>query len=321
MKRRELLLAAGALVAAPLARAQKERMRRIGILVPGEYGRSMVARFSKQLAALGWVEGSTVALELRNAENRLERLPALATELVRLKVDVIVVVTTPATRVAKAAAGSIPVVFSWVADPVASKFVDSLARPGGTVTGLSQVQSDLATKQIELLRALVPGLARLAQIYDPKYAGSTLNDNYIQEAARTGIALIRVAVSVPGDLEQAFATAAREKAAAMLVPPLPLYTDLRGRIAQFAKRFRMASAGQLREYAEAGGLISYGSNLADGFMRMAPYVDRILRGARPADLPVQLADRFELVINRKTAAELGVTIPQTVLMQATEIIE
>jgi ABC-type uncharacterized transport system substrate-binding protein len=321
MKRREMLLAAGALVAAPLARAQKERMRRIGILVPGEYGRSMVARFSKQLAALGWVEGSTVALELRNAENRLERLPALATELVRLKVDVIVVVTTPATRVAKAAAGSIPVVFSWVADPVSSKFVDSLARPGGTVTGLSQVQSDLATKQIELLRALVPGLARLAQIHDPKYAGSTLNDNYIQEAARTGIALIRVPVSSPGDLEQAFATATREKAAAMLVPPLPLYTDLRGRIAQLAKQHRMASAGQLREYAEVGGLISFGSNLADGFMRMAPYVDKILRGAKPADLPVQLADRFELVINRKTAAELGLTIPQAVLMQATEVIE
>ena len=320
MRRRQLLLAAAALAAAPLASTQ-ERVRRIGILVPSAYGAGMVPEFSKRLAALGWIEGRNLAIELRNAEAQLDRLPRLAKELAGLKLDLIISVTTPATRATTAAAGSIPVVFSWVGDPVAVKFVASLARPGGTVTGLSQVQADLATKQLEFLRASVPGLSRVAQLYDPKYAGGPLNANYIKAAARAGMILIRVAVSSAADLEPAFAEAAREKASAMLVPPLPAYTELRERIAQLAKQYRMASSNQLREYAEAGGLISYGADQPDAFMRMAPYVDKILRGAKPADLPVQLADRFELVVNLRTAKELGLTIPQSVLLQATEVIE
>jgi putative ABC transport system substrate-binding protein len=321
MKRRDALLAAAALAAAPLLRAQTERVRRLGILVPSDYGAGMIPEFSRRLAALGWVEGRSLAIELRNAQTRLERLPALAKELVNLKVDVIVSVTTPGTRAAIAAAGSIPVVFAWVGDPVGAKLVPSLARPGGIATGVSQVAADLATKQLEFLRAMVPGLVRVAQLHDPKYAGGPLNANYIEAAARAGIPLVRVAVSGAADLEPAFAEAAREKVSGILVPPLPGYLELRERIAQLAKQFRMPSSFQMREFVKAGGLIGYGADLPDGFMRMAPYVDRILRGAKPADLPVQLADRFELIINRRTAAELGLAIPQSLLVQATEVIE
>jgi putative ABC transport system substrate-binding protein len=321
MNRRQLLVAAGAMAAATLASAQEERVRRIGILVPSAYGAGMVPEFSRRLAALGWVEGRNLAIELRNAQTRVEGLPALAKELVDLKVDLIVSATTPATRSAIAAAGSIPIVFTWVGDPVAVKFVASLARPGGTVTGVSLVQADLAAKQLEFLKAMVPGLARVAQLYNPKYAGGPMNAKYVEAAARAGIALVRVTVTSAADLEPAFAEAAREKASAMLVPPEPLYAEHRKRIVQLAKQFRMASSGQARHYAEAGGLISYGADYSDGFMRMAPYVDKILRGAKPADLPAQLADRFELVVNRGTAKDLALTIPQSVLVQATEVIE
>lgn len=320
MNRRQSFVALAALAAAPFARAQ-ERVRRIGILVPSAYGAGMIPEFSKRLAALGWVEGRNLAIALRNAQTRVERLPALAKELVDLNVDLIVSATTPATRSAIAAAGSIPIVFTWVGDPVAVKFVASLARPGGTVTGVSQVQADLAGKQLEFLRAIVPGLARVAQLYNPKYAGGPLNAKYVDAAAHAGISLVRVTVTSAADLEPAFAEAAREKVSAMLVPPEPLYAEQTKRIVQLAKQFRMPSSGQASAYARAGGLISYGADYVDGFMRMASYVDKILRGAKPADLPVQLSDRFELVVNRKTAAELGLTIPQSVLLRADRVIE
>jgi putative tryptophan/tyrosine transport system substrate-binding protein len=313
-----LLSCAGVL--APVS-AIAQPVRRIGILVPSAYGAKMVPEFSRRLAALGWIENRNLAIELRNAQGQLGRVPALAKELVDLKVDVLVTATTPVTRSALATAGSIPIVFTWVGDPVAVKFVASLARPGGRVTGVSLLQADLAGKQLEFLRVVVPGLARVAQLYNPKYAGGPMNAKYVEAAARAGISLVRVTVTGAADLEPAFAEAAREKASAMLVPPEPLYAEQGRRIAQLAKQFRMASSGQAREYAEGGGLISYGADYSDGFMRIAPYVDKILRGATPADLPVQLADRFELVVNRGTAKALGLTIPQSVLLQATEVIE
>jgi len=306
---------------APFARAQSERVRRIGILVPSAYGAGMIPGLSRRLAELGWVEGRNLSIEVRDAGADLQRLPALAAELVRLQVDLLVTVTTPATRVVKAAAGTIPAVFSWVGDPVAAKFVASLARPGGTVTGLTQIQSDIAPKQIELLKALIPGLTRVAQLYDPKYAGGTLNASWAEAAANARITLVQVAASSPAEFEQAFASAAREQAKAMLIPPLPLYADHSEGIARLAKQFRIPAAGQMREFAAAGGLVSYGANLGDGFLRMAPYIDRILRGAKPSELPVEQAARFDIVVNRKTAAELGLTVPPVVLLQATEVIE
>jgi putative ABC transport system substrate-binding protein len=321
MKRRQAILAAGALAASPLIYAQAQRVRRIGILVPSAYGAGMVVAFSKRLGALGWVEGRNLTIEVRNGEAHLGRLPMLAAELVRLKVDLIVTVTTPATRAVKAAAGTIPVVFAWVGDPVASKFVASLARPGGTVTGLSIIAAEVAPKQFELLKALVPGLARVAQLHDPKYMGGPLNATYIEAAARAGIALIPVVASTAAELEPAFAAAVRERAGAMVIPPRPLHSDQNERIVQLAKQFRMPCAAQTREFPAAGGLVSYGSDLNDGFLRTATYVDKILRGAKPSDLPVEQADRFELVVNRRTATELGLTIPQVVLLQATEVIE
>ena len=323
MKRRQLLFAACALAAAPLVRAQAERVRRIGILVPSAYGTGMLARFSKRLAGLGWIEGRNLAIDLRNAEGDLERLPALARELARLKLDVIVAVTTPGTRAAKDAAGTIPVVFAWVGDPVTAKLVSSLARPGGTLTGLSTITYEVFPKQIELLNAFVPSLKRVAFLSYPKYAGvaSSVRYGFKEVAARAGVALIEVEAGSVAELESAFAAASRERTTAMVIPPLPLYADQSERIAQLAKKYRLPSAAQIREYPAAGGLISYGSDLTDSFLRMAPYVDKILRGAKPADLPVEQADRFELVINRRTAAELGLTIPQSVLLQATEVID
>jgi len=317
-----LLSSAGALAASPLLHAQTERPRRIGILLPGKVNEGLLASYRKRLSDLGWVERRNLAIEVRNAENRYERLPGLTAGLVRLNVDVIVTVSTPVTRAAKDATATIPVVFAWVADPVASGLIASLARPGGNLTGLSNVVFEIAPKQFELLKALIPNLRRVAELRDPKFDRTQLLSAQLRDAAaRAGIALIQVDASSAGELEQAFATATRERAQAMVVPPLPLYGEQSKRIAQLANQYRIPTAAQYRSFVDAGGLISYGPDLADGFVRTAVYVDKILRGAKPAELPVEQADRFELVLNRKTAAALGLTIPQSVMLQATEVIE
>ena len=321
MNRREALLAASALVVAPLVQAQPERMRRIGLLLPSASSARIEVPLSKRLAALGWVTGRNLEMVVRNAEDHLDRLPALAAQLVALKPEVIVVGTIPATRAVKAATGTIPIVFTWVGDPVAAALVESLARPGGNATGLSNMVIDTAPKQFELLKALQPSLARVAELYDPNYAGGPLRARYKELAQRAGVTLIPVACSSAADLESAFTTAVREGTTAMVINPLPLYAVLASRIAQLAIRHRIVAIAQTRIYPDAGGLLSYGGDLFDQFLRTAGYVDRILRGARPADLPVEQPDRFQLVINLKAAKALGLSIPQIVLLQATEVIE
>ena len=322
MKRRQLLLAAGALVVAPVLRAQPQRVRRVGILLPAKGNEGLLVPYRKRLGELGWIEGQNLAIDIRNSENRYERLPALARELIGLKVDVIVTASTTVTRAAKEATATIPVVFAWVADPVASGLVASLARPGGNVTGLSNVVFEIAPKQFELLKALIPGLKRVAELHDPKFDRTqALSAQLKGAAARAGVELVQVEASTAGELEGAFAAAARARATAMVVPPLPLYGENAERIAKLAKQYRIPTASQYRSFVLSGGLVSYGSDLNDGFLRTAVYVDKILKGAKPADLPVEQADRFELVINRGTAKALGLTIPQSVLLRADEVIE
>lgn len=306
----------------PPLRAQTQKIRRIGILLPSKRNEGLMASYRKRLNDLGWIEGRNLAIELRTAENRYERLPALAKELVELKVDVIVAASTPVARAAKEATSTIPIVFAWVADPVASGLAASLARPGGNATGFSNIAVAIASKQLELLKEMLPKLKRVAELRDPKFAGTaSMSEQFKEAAARAGIALVQVDASTAGELEEAFPTAVRERATAMVIPPLPLYGELRERIAQLAKQHRIATASQFRSFVEAGGLVSYGSNLDEGFLRTASYVDRILRGTKPADLPVEQADRFETVINRRTAAELGISIPQIVLLRADKVIE
>lgn len=322
MKRRRALCAAGALLAAPLLHAQAQRVRRVGILLPATANETLLAPYRKRLGDLGWVEGRNLALEVRNADNRYERLPALAAELVRLNVDVIVTASTTVTAAAKNATVTIPIVFTWVGDPAASGLVASLGRPGGNLTGLSNLAFEIAPKQMELLSALIPDLNRIAELRDPRFQGNQLLSAQLKDAtARAGIALIHVDASAASELERAFATAARERAMAMVVPPLPLYAGEARQIAQLARKYRVPTASQFRSFVAAGGLVSYGSNLTDGFLRTATYVDRILRGAKPADLPVEQADRFETVINRSTAAAFGITIPQSLLLRVDEVIE
>jgi putative ABC transport system substrate-binding protein len=322
MKRRDLILAAGVLALAPRVHAQSQRVRRVGILLPSKANEGLLAPYSKRLGELGWVEGRNLAIEARNADNRYERFASLAAELVRLNVEVIVTASTPVTRAAKEATATIPVVFAWVADPVESGLVASLGRPGGNLTGLSNVVFDIASKQFELLKALIPRVEHVAELRDPKWQiGEALSARLKDAASRTGVILIQVDASSADELNKAFAAAARGRATAMVVPPLPLYGAHAKRIAQLSKHYRIPTVSQARHYVAAGGLASYGSNLVDGFLRTATYVDKILRGAKPADLPVEQSDRFELVVNRKTAAELGITIPQSVLLQATEVIE
>lgn len=303
--------------------AQPQRVRRIGVVLPGGAWDQGVTELRARLRALGWTEGTNLAIEVRYAENRFERFPALVKELAERNVDVIVVTSTPGTRAAKETTSLTPIVFAHVADPVATGLVASLARPGGSVTGVATLAIEIAPKQIELLKALVPNLERVAELRQPGFGPvvHTMSAQLQRAAANAQVLLVTVDAERADDLEGAFAEAARVRAAAMVVPPAPLYLQQSRRIAQLAQHHRIATVFQSRIQVAGGGLASYGPNLVDAFARTARYVDKILRGAKPADLPVEQADRFETVINRKTAAALGLKIPPEVLLRATEVIE
>jgi len=320
-------MALGLLAAPRFVRAQAPAVRRIGVLLPSAMNvETYMPAFRKRLGERGWVEGKNLALEVRHVDNRYERAPGLAAELVRLKAELLLTVSTPLSRAAKDVAGTTPIVFAWVADPVGAGLVSSLARPSGNATGFSNVAIGIAPKLLELLKTLVPNLERVAALDDPKFSGSSgAGDAWyaqLAEAApRVGVTLIRVDASSAAEVEQAFAAAAGKRAQAMVIPPLAHYGEQREAIARLGKQYRIATASQFRGLVAAGGLVSYGSDYNEGFLRTVEYVDRILRGARPADLPVQQVDRFELYINRKTAAELGLSIPQDVLVRANEVYE
>ena len=325
MKRRDLITLLGGAAVWPLAaRAQQPaKLPTVGLLVSGttsSHGQ-WVAAFMRRLNELGWMEGRTIAIEYRWAEGRTERAAEIAAEFVRLKVDVIVTSATAVVVVAKQATSIIPIVFAAAGDPVGTGLVASLARPGGNVTGLSLQQTDVAAKRIELLREVVPGLRRLAILGNVGGPAALLDMREVQAAARTiGLEVIASEIQRGEDIAPAF-EALNGRAEALYVATDPLVDTHRIRINTLALAARLPTMLGSREWVEAGGLISYGPNWSDQWRRAADYVDKILRGAKPSDLPVEQPTKFNLVLNLTTAKALGLEIPPTLLARADEVIE
>ena len=327
--RRKLIVALGAsALAAPLASfAQKKpaKVYRIGFVTLANLVSDLphlLEAFAQGLRELGYVEGHNVIFERLSAEGKTERLPDLAAELVRMKVDVIVATTDPTIAAAKRATQTIPIVMTAASDPVGTGFVASLARPGGNVTGVSNMFPELGGKQLELLREVAPGLARVTIIWNPDFRGALLVYNNATAAARTlGLQLQSVELSRTEDLDGAFSAVTSQRAQALVVLSYSITNANRIQIATFAQRNRLPAIYGASWFVDAGGLMSYGANPAEQWRRAATYVDKILKGAKPADLPVEQPTKFELVINLKTAKALGLAIPQTVLVRATRVIE
>src|SRR5262245_999969 len=325
MKRREVITLLGGVAAArPLAaRAQQPgKLPTIGFLggtTPGTWSR-FVAAFVQRLRELGWIEGRTVAIEYRWAEGRGERFAEIAAEFVRLKVDVIVTVGA-AVLAAKQATSLIPIVFAVAADPVGGGLVASLARPGGNVTGLSTQFTDLAGKRLELLREIVPSLRRLAIIANAGYPAAVLEMAEVQATARTlGLEVATLEIRQAKDIAPAF-EALKSRADALYVCTDALANTNRIRINIAAVGQRLPTMHGSRDYVEAGGLMSYGPNFPDLFRRAGDLVDKILRGAKPADLPVEQPTKFDLVVNLTTAKALGIDVPASLFARADEVIE
>jgi putative ABC transport system substrate-binding protein len=319
---------AGGLVAAPLvAEAQQAaKVARIGLLATNRaVAPRHVDAFLQGLRDLGYVEGRNLVIEYRDAEGKLERLPTLAAELVALKVDVIVAPTTPATVAAKQATKTIPIVFAVVSDPVTSGFVTSLARPGGNVTGLSVLEPELVGKRLELLKQVVPGVSRVAVLWHPGAVGERTEKDVLKEAeaaARAmGVPLQFVEARGPADFDRAFLDMTRASAGALTVLESTVFFVERRHLVDLAAKNRLPAVYGLREFVDAGGLMAYGPNQPDLFRRAATYVDKILKGAKPGDLPVEQPTKFELIINLKAAKGLDITIPQSLLGRADEVIQ
>jgi ABC-type uncharacterized transport system substrate-binding protein len=324
-RRKFITLLGGAAVAWPLAvRAQQAaKLPTIGLWGPStpSAASQRVARFVQRLRELGWIEGRTVAIEYRWAEGRNERAAEIAAEFVRLKVDVIVAQGTPSVIAAKQATSVIPIVFAAVGDPVGSGLVASLSRPGGNVTGLSTQQTDTASKRIELFREMVPGLHRLAIMGNVGNPAVELELSEVQSTARAlGLEATAFELLRAEDIAPAF-DALKGRADALYVCGDPLVFTNRIRVNTLAQGARLPTMYLLGEYVEAGGLMSYGPSVPDLYRRAADYVDKILRGAKPGDLPVEQPTKFDLIINVTTAKALGLTIPESFLLRADEVIE
>jgi ABC-type uncharacterized transport system substrate-binding protein len=304
------------------AAQQPKKVPRIGILWNAEIAPSRVEAFRQGLRELGYVEGKNIFIEVRSAEGKLDRLPSLAAELVRLKVDVIVATGPRPTRAAKAATSTIPIVMTYDDDPVGSGVVASLARPGGNVTGLATLAPEISGKQLELLKEVVPKLSRVAVLGDAIRPGTPQALREINVAADgIGVQLQYLEVRGPKDVETAFRAASKERADAVLVLASPVLTPQRKQVIDLAAQSRLPAMYARRESVENGGLMSYGVSIPDLFRRAAIYVDKILKGAKPADLPIEQPKKFELVINLKTAKQIGLTIPPNVLARADKIIK
>ena len=324
MSKKVFCLALGAMLLAlsfPAQAQQTKKNPRIGLLTlpaaatPGEQA------FLNGLRDLGYVEGKNIAIEYRWAAGKVDRLPGLAEELVRLKVDLIVARATPVVQAAKDATKTIPIVMMGAADPVGSGFVASLARPGGNITGMSLIMPELAGKRLELLREILPNLSRVAFL---AHGGDTAHRLFVKEAqeaaARFGVKFQPLVLGGPEEIDGAFASMVRDRASALIVQPLFVNNLGQGpRIADLAARNRLATVSDVSMFPEAGGLMSYGADSQAMFRRAATYVDKILKGAKPADLPVEQPTKFEFVINLKTAKQIGLTIPQSVLYRADKV--
>jgi putative ABC transport system substrate-binding protein len=281
--------------------------------------------FRQGLRDLGYVEGRNVVIEYRDPEGKLDRIRTLAADLVALKVDVIVVPGTPAALATRQATATIPIVVTWAADPVRTGLVTSLARPGGNVTGLSVVHTELVGKRLELLKEVVAGGSRIAVLWHPGDYGERTEREMLREAEvaapALGVRLQVVEARGPEDFDRVFADMTRARADALTVQSTTIFFVERRRLADLAAKHRLPAMYVVSEFVDAGGLMSYGPNVADLFRRAAAYVDKILKGAKPADLPVEQPTKFELAINLKTAKALGLTIPPAVLARADHVIE
>ena len=326
MKRREVItLLGGAVAAWPMAAPaqQPAKVPRIGFLFYGSPGPAPeLDAFRQGLREFGYIEGQNITVEYRFASGRVERLPELAAELVRLKLDVIVTPATPASVAAKQATGTIPIVFAGVADAVGAGLIASLARPGGNVTGLTSISAELGGKRLELLKGAVPNASRVAVLHNPADLSNVLILKELQAAAPAlGLTLQPVEVRNPGEFAGAFTAMARERVHAFFGAPGILTFEHRNSIVNLAAESWIPAIWGHRQFVEVGGLMSYAVNFYDQIRRTAAYVDQILKGAKPGDLPVQQPTKFEFILNLKTAKTLGLTIPPALLALADEVIE
>lgn len=329
--RRKLIAALGAgLLTAPFgASAQQQgKVWRVGILFPGsrqslqDAGRDQL--FQQGMRELGYVEGKNLLLEWRFADGNATRLPALAAELVALKADALLTQANPATSALQEATTTIPIVFLGVGNPVSGGYVKSLAKPGGNITGLSNISAELGSKHLEMLLSMAPKVSRLAVLMSSSAGAS--NAMYLESiraaAPKTGVTtILSFEVRNPQEIENAFARMAREKAGAAIVAPDNLFGQQARQIAELAMKHRLPSITVTGLYPAAGGLMSYGQNLSESWLRLAFYVDKIFKGAKPGDIPVEQPTKYELIINGKTAKALGLKIPYPLLLQATKVIE
>ena len=327
--RRRILAASGSsfffcLLAAPqaLLAQQPGRVWRVGYLTNRRPRKSdSYLAFVEGMRSLGYVEGRNLVMEVRSADEQMERHPELARELVRLKVDVIVTTSGQSTAAAQRASATVPVVMISVGDPVGAGFVKNLARPGGNITGLSSLTQELALKQLDLLLGVAPSTPRVAVLVDPDNPVHAAILRNVREAAqRPGVSILPVEARSGPEIAAAFAQASREKAAAVLVNGAIFNFHLR-EIAELAAKHRMVSISAFHNFPGAGGLMSYGQNSIEQYRRAPIYVDKIFKGAKPGDLPVEQPTRFELIVNLKTAKALGLTIPPVVMVQVTKVIE
>ena len=314
---------AGSLLGLPLAAEaqQAARLPRIGVLLPGNAGAGTEI-FSQGFRELGYVEGRTAVIEWRWWEGKTERLRDAAAEMVRLNPDVIVVGGSEATKAMKEATRSIPIVFIGPSYPVEEGLVESFARPGGNITGITVAQSDHAAKLLQLLLEVVPALADVGVIWSPANPGSTFNFRDTETAARgLKLKVLSVPMASAADVEAALAAIARARPGALIVHPTPIPIANAERIAELAIRLRIPSITAFKSLMERGLLMSYGADVRDVVRRIPGYVDRIIKGAKPADMPVERPTKFELAINMKTAKAIGLTIPQSLLLRADEVIQ
>ena len=329
MNRREALLVLLALGTMPRASFAQPpgKVWRIGFLAP--LSRSTPSRpdvyydaFVQGIRELGYVEGKNLAIEWRFADGKFERLPGLAAELVRVNVDVIVTHSTPATQALQRATSTIPIVFAVAVDPVGSGFAASLARPAGNITGLSVIDVDLGPKRLELLKTMLPALSRVAVLVNPGSSVRAAIVRSVQAAGQhAGIKVLPVDARTPEEIERGFVIMAQERAEGVIIADDAFSRGQRRQIADLAVKNRMPAITPWREYVAAGGLMSYGQNIADSFRRAATYVDKILKGAKPGELPIEQPTRIHLAINRKTANLLGMKISPELLLRADEVIE
>jgi putative ABC transport system substrate-binding protein len=327
-RRRFLLTSLAGAFAAPLAGEGQHaaNIPRVGFLSPSSLSDPRTSRYFQALRQglreLGYVEGQNIAIESRWAEGQYSRLPSLAVELVRLKIMVLVTYGGVATQAAKQATATIPIVMAVVQEAVSTGLASSLARPGGNITGMSSMSPELVEKQLQILKEVVPKVSRVALLGNPAQPGHAPQVRHAQDTARVlGVGLQLLEARDPREIDKAFAAITTERTNAVIVLPDSMLLDHRTQIAYLATRGRLPMISALRDHAEAGGLMAYGPSISDTFRRAATYVDKILNGAKAGDLPIEQPTKFELVINLKTAKALGLTIPQSVLARADQVIE